>query len=528
MTMSALESRDLRALHARVDTLSSEVTQAHKQHDVFRTMTQQRLSLLQEENSLLKVQAVQLKERVSLESLEKKDLQEKVVSLTKENLELTQKLRRAGITSQTSSQPPSSDKPHERAVRTYPTRERSQEKQGRAPGTPGTVLELRTPDKVVVLTPSQCRHCHADLTEAPILPGTETRQVTDVEVRVTVTQYQGQTKKCTHCATKTVAEFPREARARTSYGPGLRSAALEMSAASFLPLRSVAGLCSSLLGITLTHASVQNWVTSAAGHLRTRGFETRVTEVLQKESVLHADETPISLLGSTSYVHVLTSSSLTYFFAGNRSREAIVSGGVLGGWNGTLVSDDYVGYKNLLGPEGTRQLCWAHLLRALTCFVEAYTPSQEARARGVQHPHPVLAEIVTEVGRLIHLSNRGTPDLDPRAVRELIHRALEDLGEPQGQQDRDLRNLLTRLRDRDSELWHFLEGKVPPTNNLAEQAVRSQKTRLKRSGSYQSKDALHDRLLVMSYLETLRKQGKDTVSALRELARGGEVWLPEG
>jgi len=48
---------------------------------------------------------------------------------------------------------------------------------------------------------------------------------------------------------------------------------------------------------------------------------------------------------------------------------------------------------------------------------------------------------------------------------------------------------------------------VPPTNNLAERALRPEKTRMKTSGCHRSEGGYHNRALIMTVLGTARKQG---------------------
>jgi transposase len=64
--------------------------------------------------------------------------------------------------SRNSSRPPSSDPPQSQR----PTRPRGQRRRGGQPGHPGqtrTLVPVADVDEVVVLTPAQCRGCHAPL-----------------------------------------------------------------------------------------------------------------------------------------------------------------------------------------------------------------------------------------------------------------------------------------------------------------------------------------------------------------------------
>jgi transposase len=381
------------------------------------------------------------------------------------------------------------------------------------------------------LVPECCAGCSASLAGARITH-VEARQQTEVVVTVLVTEYRAQTLLCGSCHKTTSAKFPASVKARVSYGPVARAACLEMSVLGMVPLRVVASLCASILGVHLSHAVLPQWVWSAAKHLRTSGFEEALVKALRGAPILHADETPISLSGEVGYVHVQMSDTLTYLFAGDRSRNAIKSGGILDRYEGTLVSDDYVAYKNLLGEGGLRQLCWAHLIRDLNKLWMALHPTTKGNLDTSRpHPHPRLWDLLTEARSLIHQVNvRGggaaLPAPHPARFRTILEQAKVELGEPVGPTEVELRTLLNRLTTRDGDLWHFLAGVVPATNNAAERAVRPEKVRAARSGGYRNAQAMKDRLLLRSYLECLRQNNLDRSKHLKALACGGDVWLP--
>ena len=58
-------------------------------------------------------------------------------------------------------------------------------------------------------------------------------------------------------------------------------------------------------------------------------------------AVLYADETPARTAGKLQYVHVACTEFLTAMHTGDRTKEAIDSGGILAGYTGTIVRDGY-------------------------------------------------------------------------------------------------------------------------------------------------------------------------------------------
>ncbi len=96
-------------------------------------------------------------------------------------------------------------------------------------------------------------------------------------------------------------------------------------------------------------------------------FPDRVRDLLRDAGVLYADETPARTAGKPRYVHVARTEFLTAMHTGDRTKEAIDSGGVLPGYTGTIVRDGYAGYAHLTdaphawcGVRGLRDLAGPH------------------------------------------------------------------------------------------------------------------------------------------------------------------------
>lgn len=120
--------------------------------------------------------------------------------------------------SQTSSQPPSRDKPwkpkSERTSSGKPT--------GGQVGHPGKTLKMSEHiDKVVVLPLTGLCGC-GYAWEQVIAQGSTARQVHDLpEIRLQVREYQAEVKICPHCASRGQAAFPSHVSGQVQYGPQL-------------------------------------------------------------------------------------------------------------------------------------------------------------------------------------------------------------------------------------------------------------------------------------------------------------------
>lgn len=76
--------------------------------------------------------------------------------------------------------------------------------------------------------------------------------------------------------------------------------------------------------------------------------------------MLYAGEIPGRAAGGLRYVHVACTGFLTAMHTGGRSAEDIDAGGILAGYQATIVRDGYAGYEHLsdaLTPGAERTDC---------------------------------------------------------------------------------------------------------------------------------------------------------------------------
>ena len=100
------------------------------------------------------------------------------------------------------------------------------------------------------------------------------------------------------------------------------------------------------------------------------GFETALKQRLRAAAVLHHDETPARVAGDDSdrllYIYTARAGKLVWFgAAAGRGHAQLDAFGILPGYRGTLVRDDYAAYAKYDQDLAAVQLCCAHLIRAL-------------------------------------------------------------------------------------------------------------------------------------------------------------------
>jgi transposase len=478
-------------------------------------------------------------------------LADRVDGLEAENAELR---RRLGMNSGNSSTPSSKDsiaaKAGRKAKRSADrsSRERSRDrKPGGQQGHKGSGLApAAAPDRTrTAEAPAGCRGCGADLADpasGASDAGWSWAQVWDtLPVVVEKVHWQLPRRRCGSCKKITTAVAPYAQAGSVVYGPNINAAAILLSSEGNVPVERTAALMEALLGTPVSAGFVARALARLAGRLAAAGFDAAMKGALQAEEVLCGDETPVNVVGKDTgpdgeavpgaphAVTIRTPDARLIWYAalGSRSSAAIAGLGVLDGWHGYLVRDDYAGWHQSGAQLAGVQQCAAHLIRHCTGVLELH-PQWQAWAGQVRD---ILREAAAAVQAA---SNNGKDQLDPGLLAGL--RARYDDQVAWGITTNRLRdwhkgnhpgyNLAKRLQDKAEQVWLFARAfQVPWTNNSSEQALKGPKRHQAVSGYWHTTTTLASYCRVRSYLVSARGHGIRATDAIHA-ALTGKPWLP--
>src|SRR5437773_2183210 len=292
--------------------------------------------------------------------------------------------RQAGRDSSNSSQPPSQDGPAAEAkARAGGRRARPGRAQGGQKGHPGAGLaRVARPDETRVVEPGACAGCGADLAGAPGKMASSV-QVFDIPpAALTVTEYQMMRRIC-GCGQVTTAPAPAGVSGGPAcYGPNVTGAATLLASTDVIGIERAADLMGALLRAPVSTGFVSRCLVRLDAALIAAGFEDVLKDALRAAAVLGTDETPAPLTTAATSAedcgnpHVYTVRTMLaytsggadliwYGAAGNRTKLAITGFGILDGYRGVLVRDDYGGYLSYDTTLAGVQQCLAHLYRYL-------------------------------------------------------------------------------------------------------------------------------------------------------------------
>jgi transposase len=444
-------------------------------------------------------------------------LQERLAQLEQRVQELEAQLAR---NSSNSGKPPSSDglgKPSPKSLR-----EPSGRKPGGQPGHPGQTLQrVKTPDHIQVHRLEACPHCGGrDLGQEPALHH-ERRQVFELPARLLeVTEHQAEIKCCPRCGQEGRADFPAGVRAPAQYGPRFASLMVYLNGQQYLPYDRLAKFCADIFGQPLSAGTVA--AANERAYQELEAFAQAVAAQVPQAPVVHLDESGLRVAGALHWLHVASTAQLTsYGVHSKRGAEAMDALGIVGACRQWVVHDHWKPYFSY--QQCQHALCNEHLLRELKFLWE-----EEGQEWAGQ-----LSDLLLSFHRRRQQRGEFNERQFKRArqrYRNVVRRGRyrhPRLAPGQGRRAQSkAANLLDRLEDFEWSILAFLwDGRVPFTNNQAEQDIRMIKVRQKISGCFRTLRGARIFCRIRSYLSTCRKQGRNVWEAI-QLAVIGRPFIP--
>ena len=442
---------------------------------------QRQIRVLREDRDDLLSQVVALEEQLAAVKLELK--------LERQNKFATNQQKDAAAEPAAAAQPPTEEATKEKKKRGAPI------------GHPGWFRP--TPKEydwdINVRAPSGCPHCQGPTSVNATLSPTEHLQEDIIDGVYRVVLYRHPVCRCGACD-RAVQQAGEGEILGSRIGPGLRSKAIYLRNVIGISYRKVPRAIEELLGITFSPAALLGFEAMLA-ELAGPVVEDIVKKIASSEGAVHADETYWTLNGQRAFFWVHGDEKFIHFQF-DTTRKGEVSRNILGeDFTGTLVTDCYSGYFAQVA--GAKQKCLAHLARTAKDWqklvtkdsidFQFFTDVREFVGRGCQFYHNRRAgalsdeEIEFEKGWLeARLEYLSTCDLKHDKAITLQGRIVRHYGE---------------------WLVFVYDTRVPPTNNLAERALRPLVVMRKITFGNRSQAGAERLATLMTVAETARRHG---------------------
>lgn len=382
-----------------------------------------------------------------------------------------------------------------------PPAEETKKKRGAPVGHPGWFRPTPTEYDwdIDVPAPRRCPHCRGNITTFAQLDAVDHLQEDIIDGVYRVVCYRHQAGQCDHCG----AWVQQPGQGEILYsriGPHLRSTAVYLRNVIGISYRKVPRAIEEMFGIRFTPAALIGFETVLAENAEPV-VEDIAKKVASSDGPVHADETYWVLNGKRSYYWVHGNEKFIHFQF-DTSRAGQVSRNILGDdFTGTLVTDCYSGY--FAHGAGAKQKCLAHVARQAHDW-------QKLTEKG--SPDFTFFEDIKQFvkrGCNFHrLRREGKLSGEEQVAEKAWLRAELSRLETCEVSHEKAYTLQARLLRHDGEWLVFLEDpRVPPTNNLAERALRPLVVMRKITFGHRSSAGAMRMAKIMTVGETARRHG---------------------
>ena len=350
-----------------------------------------------------------------------------------------------------------------------------------------------------VKAPNRCPYCNSLATILPNVEPSEHLQEDIIDGVYRVVLYRHAACRCKAC--DCLVQQPGKGEILGSrIGPGIRSKAIYLRNVIGISYRKVPRAIEELFGITFTPAALIGFETVLA-ELAQPVVADIVKKIASSDGAIHADETYWTLNGERAYYWVHGDEKFIHFQF-STTREGEVSRNILGAdFTGTLVTDCYSGYFAQVA--GAKQKCLAHIARTARDWQKLVEKDSI--------DYQFFADVREFVGRGCKFYRLRRADAlsvcEVAAERLWLEQRLEYLSTYDVTHEKAI-TLQGRLLRHYSEWLVFVyDERVPPTNNLAERALRPLVVMRKISFGSRSEAGAKRLATLMTVAETARRHG---------------------
>lgn len=441
--------------------------------------------------------------REDLLKLSKEQLVDIILLLIKKVEVLEQKVNHLSKNSSNSSKPPSSD--INKPKRNQSQREKSDRKSGGQNGHEGiTRNQINNPDKVVQLFPDTCEKCGKELSQKKATLGSKRQEFDIPPIKPFVTEYQSMKVicKCGHCNS---GIFPEHIKAPVKFGPNICSFAIYLNTRHIMPYERLKMIFSDLLNFNISEGSIENILQRA--YENGEYLHSEILKNIKRRSWIGADETSATVDGKKWWLWVWQNFKGTFYsITDNRGYKTIKE--LFGeNYKGRMVHDCWMAQFKTRA-KGGHQPCHEHLCRELQFVIEYEKSAWAWFLRFFLKRSQKERDRIWEKG------------FDPVLRKKIIkqyQKEFEELLDYPVKGREEIRMKERFLKYKDNVLFFMHSPDMPYHNNSSEQAIRMAKIKQKVSYGFRSKNGAERYAVLLSIIETCKKQGLSIFESLKTL-----------
>ena len=315
-------------------------------------------------------------------------------------------------------------------------------------------------DRIVDVPVIPCPDCHCELENVVVHSQYQSELPRIVPI---VTEFRVPVGNCPCCMKRVQATHPEQTSqalgaANHVLGPNAIAVAAELKYSLGMPFRKISRFFRSTFGLSFSPGGIVRATQSLAN--KSKGLISVLKLQIANRDVVHADETGWWLKGKNCYLHCFCTPDIVLFKVGDRTNQTAIS--ILGPhFGGTVVCDGYRGYDYFHTAR-----CNSHPMHRISEMLDSKI--------GVAEDLLAIRELLSK-GIALSKNRDAIPTIEyankiwdhQNSFHQWIASHIEDKCETTSR-------LACHLRNYEVEFTkHLHDRQIPPTNNYAEQTLRT-------------------------------------------------------
>lgn len=387
-----------------------------------------------------------------------------------------------------------------------------------------------------------CPNCGARITD-DMLTVREKEEI-DFEIKINRIRHRFYEIVCSHCNMRFKIKIPNQIKEPAQYGPHIKSLICVLLKGGIVSVNRVSLIINSLLKLNISEGYICK-LSRQLGEM-CEDFSKKVTSLFQFFAIIGWDDTVVRANGKNICFRTYVTNFISLYTAHDQKNlQGLIDDGILTSLtvlNRVIHDHNTVNYNeifNFLNAE-----CNAHLLRDLLRVYE----NNKDRAEWTLELKNTISELINKRNTMVEEDSSSTSlpaeeinNFKQNLIAVLASRKVivEQMIQEHEKRQRELGNksnkiippeslllelrIINRLSDPEYMDAYFAwmgNFNIPVTNNCSERALRTEKTHMKVSGQFASTETAEYHAMVMTYLETCKKNGINSFDAITAMFKG--------
>jgi len=301
------------------------------------------------------------------------------------------------------------------------------------------------------------------------------------------------------------------------FGVNIKSFIVYLNIKHKIPYERLALMFDDMLNVQISQGSIENTL----DHFKTKcqPLYQKILTTIKTGRWIGSDETGIHVDGKKWWLWVWQNLSGSFYVASTGRGTKTAEEHFGQDYQGTLIHDCWSAQLNTAAVSG-HQLCHPHLIRDLNYLIETYHSRLCYQIK--------LLLPASEKARDRIWKNNFDKKIRNRVITQYQLELSNLIVQPLSKK-KEIATIQKRFKKHQDKILFFMESAdIPFHNNFSEQAIRNAKIHQKISGGFRSPAGAERHAIILSVIETCKKQNLNILDSLKQIYLGRFVFeVPE-